>query len=126
VKIPCGESCRVLFKDNMNLITKIRKWVARKLDPELKKACKPYTMQDLDRAIHGKERRSKVKIKVIHIQCGGQIGWFLSKPRFGELASSKDFMRMDGTSPEHGERLNETCPACLKRIHKFSDMVRVD
>jgi len=66
-----------------------------------------------------------ITVKVIHIECGTQLGWFLrDMPRNPDLMLSQDFMRMDGTQPVVCSYCKEYCPVCkkytgaLKRLFK--------
>jgi uncharacterized C2H2 Zn-finger protein len=59
------------------------------------------------------------RVKVIHKKCGGQVGWYLLDiPRCPDIVLSKDFERLDGTSPIDGEKFREKCPTCGDNIFR--------
>lgn len=59
-------------------------------------------------------------MKVIHRECGGQIGTCTAEPH--ERRRAKDFTRMDGSQPQSWEKLEEECPTCAAVIRSFKDM----
>ena len=64
-----------------------------------------------------------VKYRVIHIQCGKQIGWYIGDYN-NSIVRSKDYVRMDGSSPKKCESLNEFCPHCNVSIKSFAKIFR--
>ncbi|MBL4680849.1 MAG: hypothetical protein JKY88_09020 [Pseudomonadales bacterium] len=61
-----------------------------------------------------------MKAKVIHKECGGQIGWLSDYEE--RYLKSDLFMRMDGTHPEPGSSFREICPECGQIMVRVGDM----
>lgn len=61
-------------------------------------------------------------VKVIHKKCGGQVGWYLHDTP--DIVLSKDFERMDGSSPITGEVFREKCPTCGDNISSTLELIR--
>jgi hypothetical protein len=64
-------------------------------------------------------------VPIKHTECGGVMAWYLrDEPRDLDMLLSKDYMRLDGTKPSHGDLFREKCPCCGKFVERFRDMIR--
>ena len=64
-------------------------------------------------------------IPINHKKCGAQMAWHLGETaQNGDVFASKDYMRLDGSQPAHGEIFRETCPFCGEVITNHFDIVR--
>jgi len=50
--------------------------------------------------------------KVVHVACGGQIGWVPDSVGPGTKMRAEDFTHLDGTKPVAGTPMDEKCPQC--------------
>lgn len=61
---------------------------------------------------------------IIHYACKGELGTYSDNTltKISPAMVSSKFTRVDGTSPKVGDKLNEKCPVCGRKIESWDEM----
>lgn len=65
------------------------------------------------------------EIRVLHIGCGGQVGWWHGSMELGARVNAEEFEFMDGTYPEPNDNMRIICPRCAQLITTPHEIERV-